>query len=318
MRVVFMGTPEFAVPPLEHLILNQYQVIAVYTQPDRLAGRGRRLVFPPVKRAAQNWGLTVAQPVSLKKTEMVAQLAEVAPDVIVVAAFGQILPQLVLDLPRYGCINLHPSLLPKYRGASPVVAAILAGDEFTGVSVMLMDRGLDTGPILARAQIPISVEDTAGSLTEKLSQMAARLLPEVLVRWLGGEITPRPQTEAEASYCGAITSEEGEIDWHLPAVDIWRRVRAFQPWPGCYTKWRGKQLKIIKAVPLPEERVPEVGRVVALSQAAEGLRTAFGVGTGNGVLGVCQLQLEGKKAMSAAEFIRGQQRFIGAALPHVV
>ena len=312
-----MGTPEFAVPPLEHLILNQYQVIAVYTQPDRLVGRGQRLVFPPVKRVAQSWGLMVAQPVSLKKTEAVAQLAEFAPDVIVVAAFGQILPQSVLDLPRYGCINLHPSLLPKYRGASPVVAAILAGDEFTGVSVMLMDRGLDTGPILARAQIPISVEDTAGSLTDKLSQIAARLLPEVLIRWLGGEITPQPQGEAEAGYCGAISSEEGEIDWHLPAVDIWRRVRAFQPWPGCYTRWRGKQLKIIKAVPLPAERAPEVGRVVALSLAAQGSPAAFSVGTGDGVLGICQLQLEGKRAMSAAEFIRGQRQFIGVTLPHV-
>jgi len=185
LRVVFMGTPEFAVPPLEHLILNQYQVIAVYTQPDRPAGRGRRLVFPPVKRAAQRWWLTVVQPASLKNTEVVAHLAEFVPDVIVVAAFGQILPQSVLDLPKYGCINLHPSLLPRFRGASPVAAAILAGDEFTGVSIMLMDRGLDTGPVLARAQIPVSLDDTTGSLTDKLSQLAARMLPEVLVRWLG-------------------------------------------------------------------------------------------------------------------------------------
>ena len=182
MRTVFMGTPEFAVPPLEHLILNQHQVVAVYTQPDRPAGRSRRLVSSPVKEAAQIWNLPVVQPVSLRKTEVVAQLAEFAPDVIVVAAFGQILPQSVLGLPRYGCINIHPSLLPKFRGASPVAAAILAGGEFTGVSIMLMDRGLDTGPVLARAQIAISAKDTTGSLTAKLSQIASRLLQEVLVR----------------------------------------------------------------------------------------------------------------------------------------
>ena len=316
LRIVFMGTPEFALPPLEHLNLNQYQVVAVYTQPDRPAGRGRPLVSPPLKRAAQAWGLPVEQPNSLKRAEVVAQLAEFAPDMIVVAAFGQILQQSVLDMPKYGCINIHPSLLPRFRGASPVAAAILAGDEFTGVSIMLMDQGLDTGPILARAQISISAEDTTGSLSDKLSQVAARLLQEVLVRWLRGEITPQPQDEAKASYCGAITREEGEIDWHRPAVDIWRRVRAFQPWPGCYTKWRGKQLKIMEAVPLPEKRAAGVGRVVVLSPTAERSGVAFGIGSGDGVLGVRQVQLEGKRAMSAAEFVRGQWQFIGATLPH--
>jgi methionyl-tRNA formyltransferase len=315
VRVVFMGTPEFAVPPLEHLILNQYQVVSVYTRPDRPAGRGRTLVGSPVKRAAQTRNLPVVQPVSLKKAEVVAQLAEFAPDVIVVAAFGQILPPPVLDLPRYGCINIHPSILPRFRGASPVAAAILAGDEFTGVSIMLMDRGLDTGPILARAQIAIQAEDTTGSLTDKLSQIAARLLQEVLVRWVRGAITLQPQNEAEASYCGAITRDEVEIDWHLPAIDIWRRVRAFQPWPGCYTKWRGRQLKIIEAVPLPGEGVP--GRVVVLSPTADRPGMAFGIGSGEGILGVCRVQLEGKRAMPAAEFIRGQRQFIGATLPHL-
>ena len=260
LRVVFMGTPEFAVACVEHLILNQYQVVAVYTQPDKLAGRGRSLVSSPVKRAAQTWKLPVMQPVSLKGVEVVAQLASFHPDVIVVAAFGQILPRSVLDIPHYGCINVHPSLLPRFRGASPVAAAILAGEELTGVSIMLMDTGLDTGPILARAQIPISGKDTTGSLTAKLSQIAARLLQEVLVCWARGEITPQAQDEAEASYSGSITKEEGEIDWHLPAMDIWRRVRAFHPWPGCYTRWQGRQLKIIEAVPLPGKRATEVVR----------------------------------------------------------
>jgi len=307
-----MGTPEFAVPSLEHLILNHYQVVAVYTQPDKPAGRGRSLVSPPLKRAALTWKLPVVQPVSLKRPEVVAQLAGFHPDVIVVAAFGQILPQSVLDIPSYGCINIHPSLLPRFRGVSPVAAAILAGDEFTGVSIMLMDRGLDTGPILARAQISISAQDTTGSLTAKLSLIAAQLLLEVLPCWIRGELTPQPQNETEAAYSGALSKGEGEIDWHLPAVDIWRRVRAFHPWPGCYTRWQGRQLKIIEAGPLPGERTLNVGRVIALTPAAE---AAFGVSTGDGTLGVCQVQLEGKRAMSAAEFLRGQRQFIGAILP---
>ena len=165
-----------------------------------------------------------------------------------------------------------------------MAAAILAGDEFTGVSIMLMDRGLDSGPILARARIVISSYDTTGLLTGKLSQIAARLLPEVLVRWLRGEIAPEPQNEARATYCGVITKDEGEIDWRLPAIDIWRRVRAFQPWPGCYTEWRGKQLKIIEAIPLPEQKAIGVGQVVALSSIAERSEAVFGVGSGCGIL----------------------------------
>lgn len=310
-----MGTPEFAVPCLEHLILNQYQVVAVYTQPDKPAGRGRSLISPPLKKAAVAWKLPLVQVASLKGAEVVAQLAGFQPDVIVVFAYGQILPQSVLDIPRYGCLNIHPSLLPRFRGASPVAAAILAGNEFSGVSIMLMDRGLDTGPVLVRAQIPISRQDTTGSLTAKLSLVAAHLLQEVLARWVRGELTPQPQDEAEATCCSLISKEEGEIDWHLSAVDIWRRVRAFQPWPGCYTRWQGKQLKIIEAVPLPEEKTLKVGQVVALALPGERLPAAFGVATGDGILGVCQVQLEGRRAMSAAEFVKGQRQFIGALLP---
>ena len=314
MRVIFMGTPEFAIPPLEHLILNQYQVVAVYTQPDKPAGRGRSLSATPLKRAALARKLPVVQPVSLKSAEVVAQLAKFHPEVIVVAAFGQILPQSVLDIPSCGCINIHPSLLPRFRGVSPVAAAILAGDEFTGVSIMLMDRGLDTGPVLARAQIPISAQDTTGSLTAKLSLIAAQLLLEILPRWSRGELTPHPQSGAEATYSGSISKEEGEVDWRLPAIDIWRRVRAFQPWPVCYTGWQERQLRIIEAVPLPAIKALEVGQVVALTSAAES-KAAFGVSTGEGILGVLKVQLEGKRAMSAAEFLRGQRQFIGAILP---
>jgi len=315
LRVIFMGTPEFAVPCLEHLILNQYQVVAVYTQPDKPVGRGRSLASPPVKRAALTWKLPVVQPVSLRKAEAVEQLASFHPDIMVVAAFGQTLPQSVLDIAKYGCVNVHPSLLPRFRGASPVAAAILAGDDFTGVSIMLMDTGLDTGPILTRAQISISAFDTTGSLTAKLSQVAARVLQEVLPCWLRGELTPQPQNEAEAVYSSPITKEEGEIDWHLPTIDIWRRVRAFHPWPGCYTRWQGRQLKIIEAVPLPQERTLDAGQVVVLTPTSEESEAAFGVSTGDGIFGVSRVQLEGKRAMSAAEFLRGQRQFIGVILP---
>jgi len=306
-----MGTPEFAVPIMEQLFFNQYQLVAVYTQPDRMAGRGRSLISSPVKKAAIEWGLPVVQPLNFKEANAVEQLANFQPDVIVVYAFGQILPQSVLDIPAHGCINIHPSLLPKYRGASPVAAAILAGDEFTGVSIMLMDKGLDTGPVLIQAQLPISTHDTTDSLTAKLSLIAAQLLLEVLPRWTSGEITPRPQDETQASYSGTLSKQEGEIDWHLQAVDIWRRVRALHPWPGCYTEWQGKQLKVIKAVPLLAEKNFEIGQVVALNK--EGV--VFGVNTGDGILGILEVQLEGKRAISAAEFLRGQRQLIGARLP---
>jgi methionyl-tRNA formyltransferase len=311
MRVVFMGTPGFSALPLEYLLLNQYQVAAVYTQPDKPTGRGRSLVPSPVKRTAQAWKLPVVQPASLKGAEVAEQLAGFHPDVIVVAAFGQVLPRSVLDIPRRGCINIHPSLLPKFRGASPVAAAVLAGDEFTGVSIMLMDEGLDTGPVLARAQIPVAPQDTTGSLMDKLSLIGAQMLLEVLPGWFRGELTPQPQNEAEATYSAPIAKGEGEIDWHQPVLDIWRRVRAFHPWPGSFTWWRGRRLKIIEAEPLPEPGTVGAGQVIAI----EGAEAVFGVGAGDGVLKVLKVQLEGKQAMSAAEFLRGQRQFIGAVLP---
>ena len=310
MRLVFMGSPQFAVPPLERLLASKYQVAAVYTQPDRPAGRGRGLVSSPVKQAAQARGLTVVQPASLKVAGVVAQLKGFEPDAIVVAAFGQILPEPVLALPRLGCLNIHPSLLPRFRGASPVASTILAGDDFSGVSIMVMDEGLDTGPVLARAQIPILDRDTTGSLTEKLSRLGAQLLGEVLVGWSRGERTPRPQDESKVAYCSPIAKEEGEIDWRQSAIDIWRRVRAFNPWPGCYTRWWGKTLKIIEVAPLSGERTAGVGRVVALASEA-----GFGVGTGDGILAIARVQMEGKKAMSADEFLRGQRGLLGAVLP---
>jgi methionyl-tRNA formyltransferase len=261
--------------------------------------------------AAAPLGVPLVQPASLKKPEAVAEMESLRPDVIVVAAFGQILPQSVLALPRYGCLNIHPSLLPRFRGASPVAAAILAGDEFTGVSIMLLDEGMDTGPVLARLQIPVAGTDTADTLAAKLSRLGAQLLLEVLPRWLGGELTPRPQDESLASYCPPISKEAGEIDWQLAATSIWRRVRAYSPWPGSYTSWQGKRLKIIEAVPLPGEAGTRAGQVVTLSG---GGGAAFGVATGEGVLGILRLQLGGRRMMGAADFLRGQRGFIGAQL----
>jgi methionyl-tRNA formyltransferase len=314
LRLVFMGSPEFAVAPLQLLILNGHEIAAVYTRPDKPAGRGREPAAPPVKNAALSLNLPVIQVPGLRKPEAIEQLARLKPEAIVVAAYGQILPQAVLDVPCYGCLNIHPSLLPQYRGASPVTAAILAGDEFAGVSVMRLDAGMDTGPVFARAQIPVLSQDTAGSLTPRLFQIGAGVLLEVLAALPGGKLLPRPQKEAGASYTRELTKEAGQIDWRLTAAEIWRCVRAYQPWPEAYTFWQGKQLKIIEAVPLPAEQAPEIGQVAALLPPQTSTGAAFGVGTGGGVLGVLKVQIEGKRAMAAGEFLHGQRDFIGTTL----
>ena len=314
MRLVFMGSPEFAVPPLQHLILNGHQIAAVYTRPDKPAGRGRLPLAPSIKQAALSWNLPVIQEPSLKKAEAIDSLAILRPEAIIVAAFGQILPPAVLEIPSYGCINIHPSLLPRYRGASPVAASILKGDEFAGVSLMRLDAGIDTGSIFSQAQVPILSYDTTGSLTAKLFEVGARMLTEILAVLPGGGLIPEPQDPAKASYTVEITKQEGKIDWNLPALDIWRLVRAYQPWPEAYTFWRGKQLKIVEAIPHTEEQSPEPGKVMALLPAWSPDETAFGIGTGYGILAVLKVQLEGKRTMPAAEFLNGQRDFIGTVL----
>jgi methionyl-tRNA formyltransferase len=311
MRVVFMGTPDFAVPSLEALIRSSYRVVAVYTQPDSKAGRGQQVALPPIKQLALSHGLEIVQPDSLKDSNAIEWLASYAPDLLVVAAFGQILPPEILALPKFGCLNVHPSLLPKYRGASPVATAILQGEEVTGVTIMLLDAGMDTGPILNQKEMPISAEDTTGSLTAKLAQIGAQLLMETLPLWLDEQIKPRAQEESQASYTKVITKNDGQIDWQLAAVDLWRQVRAFDPWPGCYTWWRGKRLKIGKVVPLSEGKTGELGKVITLPQPGPAV---VGVATGDGVLGLIRVQLEGKREMSAEEFVRGQRDFIGSSL----
>jgi methionyl-tRNA formyltransferase len=311
LRIVFMGSPRFSVPSLEQIVINNYEIAAVYTQPDRPAGRGRTVVASPVKEAAVKYGLTVVQPENFRSPEAIAQLANFKPDIIVVCAYGQILTQAVLDIPPCQCVNVHFSLLPKHRGASPVASAILSGDEFTGVSIQLVRRKLDTGPLLASAALPVAAVDNTGTLTEKLSIIGAHILQEALIGWKRGDITPREQDEAGANYFAQIKKEDGEIDWHKPAKEIWRRVRAFNPWPGCYTTWNGRQLKINEAAVLDGGEPGDAGKVVNIG----GHEDAAGIATGYGILQVLELQLEGKRAMKTAEFLRGQRGFIGSELP---
>ncbi len=305
-----MGTPEFAVPALRGLIQSGYDVVRVYTPPDEPSGRGQKVSPAPVKKVAQGFGLNVHQPASLKSSEEVERLKELRPLVIVVAAYAQILPQAVLDVPSHGCLNIHPSLLPRHRGPSPVTAAILAGEEATGVSIMLMDKGMDTGPVLAQGRIPVLEWDTTGSLTAKLADLGAQLLTDTLPLWLEGKIEPQPQNNEKATYSTIIKKDDGRIDWADPAVELWRRVRAFQPWPGCYTTWGGRLLKIVETAPLPGRG--EIGRVLEIPGPGS---VTVGVQAGDGILGLVSVQLEGKRVMSGNEFSRGQRGFIGSVLP---
>lgn len=303
-RVVFMGTPDFAVPTLTALA-SRYPLAGVVTQPDREAGRGRRVEMPPVKQAAQRLGLPVIQPRRLREPEAMAQLRAWAPDLIVVAAFGQILRPEVLDLPRFGCINVHASLLPRWRGAAPIPAAILAGDSETGVTIMRMDPGLDTGPILAQRAIPILPNDTGRTLSDRLSTLGADLLLEVLPDYLAGGITPVPQDDSRATYAGQLTKEAGRLDLSLPAADSARRVRAFDPWPGTFVQWQGGPLKVLAAHSLPGPASP--GEVVSIDRSPA-------IGTGDGWLVLDQVQPAGKKPMKGEEFVRGARGFVGARL----
>jgi len=311
MRIVFMGTPEFSLPALKRLIASDHEVVAVYTQPDKPVGRSKQPVAPPAKLVALENGLPVFQPEALKGDHGLERLIGLAPDLIVVVAFGRMLSQQVLDVPKYGCLNIHPSLLPKYRGASPVASAILNGDDETGVTIMLLDTGMDSGPVISRIKIPIISEDTTKNLTEKLADLGAGLLWDTLPGWVDGSLKPRPQDDEAATYTSTISKGDGVIDWNLTATDIWRRLRAFHPWPGCHTHWRGKTIKIIEAIPLPIEEKLEPGLVIELPFLAD---VPMGVVAGEDVLGVLTLQMEGRRAVSAVDFLRGQRDFIGQKL----
>ncbi len=310
-RLVFMGTPEFAVPVLEALI-GTHQVVGVVTQPDRPAGRRRQLQPSPVKRVALEYGLSLMQPRSLREPEAIAQLAAWRPELVVVAAFGQILRQDVLDLPPYGCLNVHASLLPRWRGAAPVAAAILAGDDVTGVTIMKMDAGLDTGPILAQREEPIGFSDTRATLEERLAHLGADLLVETLPLYLEGILMPRPQPMNGVTWAGQLRKEDGLLDWSRPAVELDRRVRAFNPWPGAFTFWRAQRLEVLRALPIPTWRGEAApGSVLAL---ADGVI----VSTGEGALRLERVQLAGKRPMDIAAFLRGQRDFVGSRLGGMV
>jgi len=252
MAIVFLGTPAFAVPSLRRLVAEGFEIAAVYTRPDRPAGRGRHPAPPPVKTAALELGLEVRQPESLRDPAVLAELAALRPEAGVGAAYGQILRQEVLDIPARGVLNVHPSLLPRHRGASPIPAAILAGDAETGVTIILMDAGMDSGPVLAQRRVPIQDSDTTGILLSGLAEVAAGLLAETLPRWLRGEIQPQPQDDSQATKAPLLKKEQGAIDWSLPAVETWRRVRAYNPWPGAYTTIEGALLHVWEAWPLAD------------------------------------------------------------------
>jgi methionyl-tRNA formyltransferase len=306
-RVIFMGTPKFAVPALKALT-NVHQVVGVVTQPDRPAGRGRELHQSPVKQVAMEHDLPVYQPRSLRTPEAVAQLADWKAEVIVVAAFGQILAEEVLNLPPHGCLNVHASLLPRWRGAAPVAAAILAGDELTGVTIMKMDPGLDTGAVLAQREEPIQADDTRATLMERLSIVGAELLVETLPEYLAGEIELRPQKDGEATVAEQLRKEDGRLDWSRPAIVLDRKIRAFSPWPGTFTFWQGLRLKVIAASPLPD-----LDREVAPGTVVEGL-DGVAVATGEGALRLEEVQLAGRRAMAIGPFLRGRQDFVGSRL----
>jgi methionyl-tRNA formyltransferase len=302
-----MGTPEFAVPTLEKLA-DVHQVVGVVTQPDRRAGRGRKVAPSPTKQAAQARGLSLFQPQTLRTSEAVAQLAAWEPDIIVVAAFGQILRQDVLDLPPHGCLNVHASLLPRWRGAAPVPAAILAGDEITGVTIMEMDAGLDTGPILAQREEPIRPNDTRAMLEERLARLGAELLIETLPAYLAGDLLPQPQPEEGVTYTEQLRKEDGLLDWSRSAVELDRQVRAFNPWPGTFTTLHGQRLRVRQAAPLPDWRgdAPP-GTVVALVDGCA-------VATGEGALRLEEVQLAGKRPVDIEAFLCGQRDCIDSCL----
>ncbi len=307
-RVIFMGTPEFAVPTLRALLDHpDFEVVGVVTQPDRPAGRGQEARLSPVKHAALAAGIPVFQPEKLRTPEAFARLQAWAPDLIVVAAFGQILRQNVLDLPPQGCINVHASLLPRWRGAAPIPAAIRAGDAESGITIMQMDAGMDTGPILAQRSVPLDPRETGQSLHDRLALLGGELLLETLPGYLSGQIQPRPQPDDPAliTHAPPLKKEDGLIDWTRSAIEIDRLVRAFTPWPGTFTYWDDKLLKILSG--FPADGVVEPGRVVKHADR-------LAVGTGSGVFVAERLQLEGRKAMNAEEFARGQPGIVGAIL----
>jgi methionyl-tRNA formyltransferase len=306
-RIVFAGTPEFSVAALDALHAAGHRIVAVYTQPDRPAGRGRTLSASPVKRRAIELGLPVEQPATLRSPDSVTGFVAHDPELMVVVAYGLILPQSILDVPRLGCLNIHASLLPRWRGAAPIQRAILAGDTRTGVTIMKMDAGLDTGPMLLVRSLDIGARENAGSLHDRLASLGAQAIVTAVASWATGTVVPVAQPPDGATYAAKIRKEEGVIDWSRAAGEIARQVRAFNPWPVAETRWQGQQLRIWEADPRSDGPSAAPGFVV---EAANGRLV---VAAGSGSLEVHRLQLAGRNATTAAEFLNAQH-LLGARL----
>ncbi len=307
VRLVFLGSPSFAVPSLETLLDAGHEVALVVTQPDRPAGRGRRVAAPPVAQCARARGLPVWQTSLLKGAEAEARLRAVRPDAMALAAFAALVPRNLLDLAPLGVLNVHPSLLPRWRGASPIQAALLAGDDVTGVTIIRLVAALDAGPILKQARVPIAPEDDYLTLEPRLAALGARLLLRALEGAARGEIEPRPQDDGQATYCQRIEPGDGRIDWSQPAEAIWRQVRAYRGWPQAHTTWEGRTLKVLRAAPVPGlDALP--GVVVSLPDGA------LAVGTGAGGLRLDEVTPEGRRPQSGAALARGHPGIVGARL----
>ncbi|MDY5955990.1 MAG: methionyl-tRNA formyltransferase [Frisingicoccus sp.] len=299
MRVVFMGTPDFSVPTLEKIIEAGHEVIGVVTQPDKAKGRGKKVLFPPVKEMALAHDLPVYQPRRARDPEFIEEMKALNPDVMVVVAFGQILPKAILDIPKYGCINVHASLLPKYRGAAPIQWAVIRGEKVSGVTTMQMDVGLDTGDMLLKKEVLLDEEETGGSLHDKLSTLGGNLLIETLEKIEAGDIHPEKQDDSQAGeYARMLDKNLGRIDFSMPAVEIERLIRGLNPWPSAFTSYNGKTMKLWKA------KADNCGQGVP-GQVIHVDKNSFTVQTGQGTLQILELQMEGKKRMDAGAFLRG-------------
>jgi methionyl-tRNA formyltransferase len=307
MRILFLGTPAFAALPLRALVNAGHDVVGVVTQPDRPAGRSRTPQAPPVKQAAAELSLPVLQPVTLRDDAVVDQVRQLRPDVGVVAAYGEILRRTVLDIPPLGYLNVHPSLLPLYRGPTPVTAAILSGDDITGVSIIKLVRAMDAGPIVAQATVPLARDARAGPLTDELFAIGSEVLVNVLPLYADGTLQPQAQDDGQATYCKLLSKDDGRIEWMQPALAVERAVRAFDPWPGAWTTWQNQQLKIGSA------------RVDADWTGTEAPGTVLDgavlrVATGSGALEIVELQPAGKRMMAARDWLRGQRDVVGQRL----
>ena len=306
-----MGTPTFVIPVLDKLLARGHHIAAVYTQPDRGSGRGRDIEITPVKRFAMERSVPLFQPENLATLQVLDEVTQLRPDVVVVAAYGRILPKQLLEIPRHGCINIHPSLLPRYRGPSPVASAIIQGEKVTGVTLMLVEQGTDTGPVIAREEVQISDDDTTDSLTTRLFEIGSKLLVETLPLWEVGEINVTSQDHSLATFTNKITRGDGWATWDLSAKELERKLRGFTPWPGLYTCWDGRTLKVIEAIALDISMNGDAGQVVALDH----VYLPVGVITASGVLGLAKLQLQGRRIINAKEFLIGHANFVGSRLP---